>query len=48
MSQKKTVSVSIDKKLLEWIEKEIQKKRFAHRSHAIEYALEQLRKESKT
>lgn len=47
-SQKKTVSVSIDRELLDWIETQIKSKRFAHRSHAIEYALERLRKESKS
>lgn len=43
MRKKKTVSVTISPDLLEWIKQQIKLKRFAHRSHAIEYALMQLK-----
>lgn len=36
------VSHTIDEELINWIDSEIKKKRFASRSHAIEYALKQL------
>jgi Arc/MetJ-type ribon-helix-helix transcriptional regulator len=35
-------NVTIDDKILEWIDKQIEKKRFASVSHAIEYAVQQL------
>jgi len=44
MGKKKTVSISIDEDLLKWIDIQIEKKRFAHRSHAFEYSIEQLRR----
>lgn len=40
-------SVAIDKELLEWIDLGIKKKKFANRSHAIEYALQKLKEENK-
>jgi Arc/MetJ-type ribon-helix-helix transcriptional regulator len=40
------ISVSIDQDLLEWIQKEIDKKRFASVSHAVNYALNELKKNS--
>lgn len=46
MAKLKT-SVALDDDLLKWIDKEIAKKRFANRTHAIEYALQQL-KDKKT
>jgi Arc/MetJ-type ribon-helix-helix transcriptional regulator len=41
---KKKTSVSISTELLEWIQQKIKEKKFASISHAVEYALEQLRK----
>lgn len=46
MGKKKTISISIDEDLLKWIDEQIEVKRFAHRSHAFEYAIEQLRRTS--
>lgn len=43
MGKKKTVSISIDEDSLKWIDEQIEIKRFAHRSHAFEYAIEQLK-----
>lgn len=37
-------SVSIDADLCRWLDSEIRDKRFASRSHGIEYALTKLRK----
>ena len=34
--------MSIDDDLIKWIDKEIDKKRFANRSHAVEFAIKQL------
>jgi Arc/MetJ-type ribon-helix-helix transcriptional regulator len=39
-------SVSISRDLMEWINQEIQRKRFKDVSHAIEYALYRLREET--
>ncbi len=36
------VSHTIDEELVEWMDSQIAKKRFASRSHAIEFALQQL------
>ena len=47
MTKKKT-SISLNDGLLEWIQEKIKEKRFASTTHAIEYALEQLRKEEST
>jgi len=41
---KKKTSVSLDEQLLSWIEKKMKEKKFASISHAIEYALEELKK----
>jgi len=41
-------SVAIDPDLLEWIDGMIEKKRFATRTHAIEYALQLLRERSES
>jgi len=35
-------SITLDSELLEWIDKEVKKKRFATRTHAIEYAIQRL------
>jgi Arc/MetJ-type ribon-helix-helix transcriptional regulator len=44
VGKKVKTSVTVDDELLKWIDKEIQSKRFASRTHAIEYAIEQLKK----
>jgi len=46
MGKKLKTSISLDEDLLKWIELQIKTKRFANRTHAIEYALEQLRNQS--
>ena len=40
---KERVSITIRKDLLEWIDQQIESLRFASRSHAIEYAVAQLK-----
>jgi hypothetical protein len=42
MSNKVRVSVSISKEVVSWIDGEVEKKRFASRSHAIEYCVQQV------
>jgi Arc/MetJ-type ribon-helix-helix transcriptional regulator len=39
---KQKVTVTIEKKLLDWTDKQIQSFRFRNRSHALEYALAKL------
>ena len=41
---KSKFSVSVDDDLCRWLDSEIEDKRFASRSHGIEYALSRLRK----
>jgi Arc/MetJ-type ribon-helix-helix transcriptional regulator len=43
MGKKLKTSVAIDRELLEWVDAQINKKRFANRTHAVEYALQQLK-----
>ena len=43
---KKKVSVSIDEDLLSWAYQQVENKRFASLSHAVDYALNELRKSS--
>ncbi len=43
MTKKVKTSMSIDPDLLKWIDAEVEKKRFANRTHAIEYALQKLK-----
>ena len=45
MLTKKKTSVSLDDDLLAWIQSKIKTKKFSSVSHAIEYALEKLRRE---
>ena len=40
---KKKISVSIDSDLLAWAEEEVRKKRFASLSHALNFALNELK-----
>ncbi|VVB88855.1 Uncharacterised protein [uncultured archaeon] len=42
MTKVKT-SIALDDDLLKWVDSQIEKKRFANRTHAIEYALQQLK-----
>ncbi len=35
-------SIALDEDLLKWVDIQIEKKRFANRTHAIEFALQQL------
>jgi len=42
MAKKKT-SIALDEELLKWIDKQVESKRFANRTHAIEYALQKLK-----
>jgi len=43
--KKRKTSVALDEDLLEWIDKMVSTKRFASRTHAIEYALERLKED---
>ena len=45
MVKKIKTSVALDTELLEWIDSQIKQRRFASRTHAVEYALEQLKKQ---
>jgi Arc/MetJ-type ribon-helix-helix transcriptional regulator len=38
-------SVALDKNLVAWVDKMVDAKRFATRTHAIEYALQKLREQ---
>ncbi len=43
--RKEKISVSVEPQLLEWVDEQVNSKRFASRSHAIEYALARLKRE---
>ncbi len=43
-SRKERITITIDKDLLEWIDKRIEEKIFANRSHAIEFITTQAQK----
>jgi len=43
MVRKIKTSVALDEELLKWIDNEIQRKKFANRTHAIEYAIMKLK-----
>jgi Ribbon-helix-helix protein, copG family. len=45
---KKRLQVTVREDIVDWIDREIEKLRFASRSHAIEYALLQLLEKEKT
>ena len=47
MGKKVKTSVALDEDLLSWIDKLIESKRFANRTHAIEYALQRLKEREK-
>ncbi len=38
-------SVSLSKEILKWVDEEIKKKRFASRSHAVEYCIHKVKGE---
>lgn len=41
---KERITITIDKELLDWLDKKISKKIFANRSHGLEYVTEMLKK----
>jgi Arc/MetJ-type ribon-helix-helix transcriptional regulator len=43
--RKKKTSIAIDEELLKWIDEMVERKRFANRTHAIEYCLQHVREE---
>lgn len=43
MAKKVKTSVALDPDLLKWVDSEVGKRRFANRTHAIEYALQKLK-----
>ncbi len=43
MGKKLKTSIALDADLLKWIDSQIETKRFANRTHAIEYALQKLK-----
>jgi len=45
MGKKIKTSVAVDEDLLKWVDEMVKTKRFASRTHAIEYALQKLKKE---
>ncbi|MCP8310355.1 MAG: ribbon-helix-helix domain-containing protein [Candidatus Methylarchaceae archaeon HK01M] len=47
MRKKFKTSIALDKDLIEWVDKMVKMKRFASRTHAIEYALQRLKERSK-
>lgn len=44
---KERITVTIDKELLNWLDKHIKDKIFANRSHGLEYLINKSRKEEK-
>ncbi|MGA3112051.1 MAG: ribbon-helix-helix domain-containing protein [Candidatus Bathyarchaeia archaeon] len=44
VGKKIKTSIALDEDLLKWVDSQIKTKRFANRTHAVEFALEQLRK----
>ena len=45
--KKLNTSMNLDEDLLKWVDTQVAKKRFAHRTHAVEFALQKLKDESK-
>jgi Arc/MetJ-type ribon-helix-helix transcriptional regulator len=45
MGRKVKTSIALDEELLAWIGEMIDRKRFASRTHAVEYALQRLREQ---
>ena len=44
---KRKTSIALDEDLLAWVQEMIERKRFATRTHAIEYALQRLKEQEK-
>jgi len=44
---KKTISATIDVKLIDWVDKELKGTRYRNKSHLVEIALMEFKKESK-
>jgi len=44
---KQSISVTVDKELVEWIDKQVETQRFRNRSHAVEVALMKFREAEK-
>jgi len=40
------ISITIDEDLIKWIDSQIKKKKFANRSHSLEYAITLLKEKS--
>jgi Arc/MetJ-type ribon-helix-helix transcriptional regulator len=47
LGRKRKTSIALDEDLLTWIDKLVESKRFANRTHAIEYALQRLKEREK-
>jgi len=45
LGRKIKTSAAVDENLLSWIDEMIERKRFANRTHAIEYALQRLKEQ---
>lgn len=43
MGKKVKTSIALDEDLLKWIDKMVATKKFANRTHAVEYALQKLK-----
>ena len=48
MGKKTKTSIALDDELICWIEEMVKIKRFASRTHAIEYALQRMREKEKS
>ncbi len=44
---KKKVSATIDDNLIKWIDSQVKKKKFANRSHGLEFCLQQVKNRTK-
>lgn len=42
------ITITLDPKLIEWLDKMIRQKTFANRSHGVEYCLAEMRKKAGT
>jgi Arc/MetJ-type ribon-helix-helix transcriptional regulator len=47
LGKKIKTSIALDEDLVSWIDKLVESKRFANRTHAIEYALQRLKEREK-
>jgi Arc/MetJ-type ribon-helix-helix transcriptional regulator len=45
IGKKKKTSIALDEELLKWVDEMIKRKRFANRTHAIEYCLQHVKEE---